>query len=120
MPNSIADLIYNQMMTAGKPRTTTQTSTGTSTLKQQSPLDIGSLGLLLYLILSGQNKTSPGLGSASSPAALQSFIQGPMSSIGTLPASSYSPASWGQANPLQLILSLLGGTGGLGGSSGLR
>lgn len=71
---SIADLIFNQMQTAGKPRTTTQQTTGTQTLKQQSPLDIGSLGLLLYLILSG-NKSGSGLGADQAPRLYNSLFK---------------------------------------------
>jgi len=111
MANSIADLIYSQMAQAGKPRTTTQqstgTTTGTQTLKQNSPLDLGSLGLLLYLMLSGKNKTS--IGTTPAPAG-----------INTSSLINQVPGTMSQLNPLQLILSLLGGAGGLGGSSGLR
>jgi len=118
MANSIADLIYSQMAQAGKPRTTTQqttgTTTGTSTLSAKSPLDLGSLGLLLYMMLSGGNKTPGGLGAASSPAALQQSIQGPRGNYTPL-----NSAFSGNQNPLALILSLLGGMGGLGGASGL-
>lgn len=107
MPNSIADLIYSQMQTAGKPRTTTQTSTGTSTLQQKSPLDLGSLGLLLYMMLSGQNKTSIGTTPTPSGIDLTRLI-------------GQAPGTMTSQDPISLILSLLGGTGGLGGSSGLR
>jgi hypothetical protein len=107
MPNSIADLIFSQMQTAGKPRTTTQQTTGTQTLKQQSPLDVGSLGLLLYLMLSGQKKTS--LGTTAAPAAtnLTSLI-------------GQAPGTMTSQDPISLIMSMLGGMGSLGGSSGLR
>jgi hypothetical protein len=106
MPNSIADLIFSQMQTAGKPRTTTQQTTGTQTLKQQSPLDVGSLGLLLYLMLSGGKKNALG---STLPEGLQP--QGPM--------GGYTPVtSAGQQNPLALIMSLLGGMGGMAGLGG--
>jgi hypothetical protein len=82
---------------------------------ENSPLDLGSLGLLLYFMLSGGNKNPGDLAAASSPEALQQFIQGPR--------GSYTPLNStfaGNQNPLALTMSLLGGMGGLGGTSGLR
>lgn len=111
MANNIADLIYSQMAQAGKPRTTTQRTTGTVKATENAPLDLGSLGLLLYLMLSG-NKSNNALGAASSPTSLQSFIRGPMSSTGTLPTAYGSAA---QQNPIALLLSLLGGNRTFGG-----
>jgi hypothetical protein len=113
----IADLIFSQMQTAGQPRTTTQRTTGTMKATENSPLDLGSLGLLLYFMLSGGNKNPGDLAAASSPEALQQFIQGPRGSYTPLTTPS-TPAS--QQNPLALTMSLLGGMGGLGGTSGLR
>jgi hypothetical protein len=112
MANSIADLIYNQMATAGKPRTTTQqttgTTTGTSTLSAKSPLDLGSLGLLLYLMLSGRNKTK--LQETPTPPGVDMT-----SLIGQAPGTMSQ-----QQNPLELLMSLFGGMGGIGGAGGLR
>jgi hypothetical protein len=85
MPNSIADLIFNQMQTAGQPRTTTQRTTGTMKATENSPLDLGSLGMLLYFMLSGMGK---GADKGALPP-LQGSIVGPMSSAGVVPASSY-------------------------------
>lgn len=100
---TIADLIYNQMQTAGKPRTTTQRTTGTTSATENAPLDLGSLGLLLYMMLSGRNKTS--IGTTATPAAtnLSSIIG---SAPGTMQSTPYGSA--GQQNPLALLMSLLG------------
>lgn len=45
---SLASLIFNQMMRAGQPRTVTRT---VETMTPREPIDIGSLGLLIYFLL---------------------------------------------------------------------
>lgn len=105
--SQIADLIYEQMARAGQPRTVTQTGT----VEQKSPLDLGSLGMLLYMMLSqGKNKES--IGTTPAPAGLD------MSRISGLAPGAMQSASY--QNPIDLILKLFGGMGGIGGAGGLR
>ena len=102
---SIADLIMNQMAQAGKPRTTTSTITAPN-----EPLDLGSLGLLLFMLLQ-QNKAGAAGQQGPSDFALSQLTP----QLPTLPqpglATGGTPSSFatGQMNPMQLMMAILGG-----------
>ena len=100
MPNSIADLIYSQMQTAGKPRTVTTTAT-----QPNEPLDLGSLGLLLYMLLQGQKKSAA---TAAAGPNVASLIPSAMGGVGA-GASGMGSATAGGMDPMSLMMAILGG-----------
>ena len=65
----IAQLILDQMGTAGKPKTSTSTttSTGSQTQTQDEPMDLQSLGMLLALFLKNKTNLQASLGQTALP-----------------------------------------------------
>jgi len=102
MPNSIADLIYSQMQTAGKPRTVTTTAT-----QPNEPLDLGSLGLLLYMLLQNQKKTGATTGGPDFASLIPSAMGGIGPGSPAIGPSSVSGA--GGMDPMSLMMAILGG-----------
>jgi hypothetical protein len=100
----IADLIFNQMQTAGKPRTATSVTTAK---QSDEPMDLGSLGLLLYFLL---NKSSAKLGTTGVPMAGGRGLEG---LIGQAPGAMTGQGGAGQMDPISLILSMFGGARGM-------
>lgn len=114
---SIADAILTQIQQAGQPRTVKSTET----LTAKEPIDIGGLGLLLYMLLEMNKKQQQVPG-----------VTGPLPSLAT-PAGSVSPLTglqgmgaggvagglgFGAMDPMQLILKLFGASSrapGMGG-----
>lgn len=100
---SIADAILTQIRQAGQPRTIKSTETVTG----KEPVDIGGMGLLLYMLLEmGKGKGAPGVG----PGPV-----GGLMGMGDLGKPGYSPPLTGQGfggmDPMQLIMAILGGIG---------
>ena len=91
MPINIAQSILSQMAMAGKPRTITETTTA------KEPLDLASLGMLLYFILQGEKGNIPLTEQIAPPAPMMGF-QGLPTGIPT-----------GQINPSDLLKMILGG-----------
>jgi len=112
---AIADAILRQIQQAGQPRTVTQTETVTG----KEPIDIGGLGLLLYMLMEMQKggmPTAPS-GEVIPPSGPMAGLQG----MGGMPSFG-APAQaqgFGGMDPMQLIMAILKGTGapgvGLGG-----
>jgi len=104
----IADAIITQIQQAGQPRTIKSTETVTG----KEPIDIGGLGLLLYMLLQGMGKKGPQIGETALPGARE-FLGGTMPTMGlapsTFPAS--QAQSFGGMDPMQLIKLILSGAG---------
>lgn len=112
---SIADAILRQIQQAGQPRTVTQTETVTG----KEPVDIGSLGLLLYMLLQSQQKglpTEPVGGQVSPFGGLQG-MESLMPSFGAPAGAPSMGQGFGAMDPMQLIMKLIGAprSPGLGG-----
>lgn len=113
---SIADAILTQIRQAGQPRTITQKETVTG----KEPIDIGGLGLLLYMMMEMQK----GMKLPTEPAGGVIPPSGPMAGLqgmGGMPSFG-APAQaqgFGAMDPMQLIMAILGGGGAAGGGLGL-
>lgn len=112
---SIADAILTQIQQAGQPRTITSKETVTA----KEPIDIGGLGLLLYMLMEGMKK-----GPVQAPIVGEmpgSF--GQLQGMGDIMPSFGAPASpagqaFGGMDPMQMIMQLIQGAPrapGLGG-----
>jgi hypothetical protein len=97
----IADLIFNQMQTAGKPRTATST---TVAKQSDEPMDLGSLGLLLYFLLNKNKATTTPIGPLTGSA---------FGAVGPSAIKTGAAGSAGQMDPISLILSMFGGARGM-------
>ena len=114
---AIADAILTQIQQAGQPRTIKSTETVTG----KEPVDIGSLGLLLYMLMQGMGPGGP----VGEPEAGGIFPGGGLQGMENLMPSFGAPAAapsagggFGGMDPMQLIMSILGGAPratGLGG-----
>lgn len=106
---AIADAILNQIQQAGQPRTVRSTETVTG----KEPVDIGGLGLLLYMLMQGMG--GGGGAPLGGPEAGGMFPGSDLMGMGNLMPSfgapSPSPVSAGQnfggMDPMQLIMSLI-------------
>lgn len=122
---SIADAILTQIQQAGQPRTVKSTETVTG----KEPVDIGSLGLLLYMLMQGMGKGGAG-GPLGGPEAGGVFPGSELMGMGNLMPSFGAPAGpamgapsagggFGGMDPMQMIMMLLrgasGGAPGVGG-----
>jgi len=114
----IADAILTQIQQAGQPRTIKSTETVTG----KEPIDIGSLGLLLYMLMEGMGKGAGGpLGGPEAggifPGAGLQGMGNLMPSFGTPSATPSAGLGFGGMAPMQLIKSMLSGAGtpGVGG-----
>jgi len=106
---SIADAILTQIRQAGQPRTIRATETITG----KEPIDIGGLGLLLYMLMQMQQPGAK-LGTTPLPGA-RTF--GGADVLGQAPASfgpSASPVAqgFGGMDPSQLMAAILSAGGG--------
>lgn len=120
---SIADAILTQIQQAGQPRTIKSTETVTG----KEPVDIGSLGLLLYMLMEGMGKGAGApLGGPESggmfPGAGLMGMGNLTPSFGAPAGPAIGPASAGQGfggmDPMQMIMQLIQGAPrapGLGG-----
>jgi len=117
---SIADAILTQIQQAGQPRTIKSTETVTG----KEPIDIGSLGMLLFMLMQGMGK-GPG-GPLGGPGAGGMFPGSELMGMGNLMPGFGAPAAapaagggFGGMDPMQLIMSILqgapGGAPGVGG-----
>jgi len=114
---SIADAILTQIQQAGQPRTIKSSETVTG----KEPVDIGGLGLLLYIMMEMQKKTptAPMGGEASPFGGLMGMGMGDlMPSFGAPGATPSAGQGFGGMDPMQLIMSILGGASGAPGSGG--
>jgi len=124
---SIADAILNQIQQAGQPRVTKQRETVTA----KEPVNIGGMGLLLYMLLEmmGEGPPTEPLGGGvpiSGAGELRGMENiapsgvtspGPVVSPSPGPASAAPPGrSYGGMDPMQLLMSILRASG----SPGLR
>jgi hypothetical protein len=110
---SIADAILTQIRQAGQPRTVTSTETVTG----KEPVDIGGLGLLLYMLMEMQPKgpNEPPMVGEGSPFGQLRGMDNLMPSFGA--AAPSAGLGFGGMDPMQLITAILGATRspGLGG-----
>lgn len=123
---AIADAILRQIQQAGQPRTVKSTETVTG----KEPVDIGGLGLLLYMLLQGMGGKTPGA-PLGGPEAGGVFPGSELMGMGNLMPSFGAPAgppmgpapsagqNFGGMDPMQLIMSLINlprspGVGGFG------
>lgn len=107
---SIADAILTQIRQAGQPRTVKSTETVTG----KEPIDIGGLGLLLYMLMQGMGKG--GGAPLGGPEAGGIFPGSGLMGMGNLMPGLGAPAAtpsagqgFGAMDPMQLIMSILGG-----------
>ncbi len=109
---SIADAILTQIQQAGQPRTIKSTETVTG----KEPVDIGGLGLLLYMLLQGMGK---GAGAPlGGPEAGGVFPGSDLMGMGNIMPSFGAPTQaqgFGGMDPMQMIMSLMQGAPGVGG-----
>ncbi len=113
---AIADAILTQIQQAGQPRTIKSTETVTG----KEPVDIGGLGLLLYMLLQGMGK---GAGAPlGGPEAGGMFPGSDLMGMGNIMPSFGAPAvaapaggGFGGMDPMQMIMSLMQGAPGVGG-----
>ena len=118
---SIADAILTQIQQAGQPRTVKSTETVTG----KEPIDIGGLGMLLYMLMEMQKGTQIPGAPMGGPEAGGMFPGAGLMGMGNLMPSFGAPAAapsagggFGGMDPMQLIMSILGGAPrapGLGG-----
>ena len=106
---SIADAILRQIQQAGQPRTIKSTETVTG----KEPIDIGGLGLLLYIMMEMQKKTPTG--PMGGPVAGGIFPGSELMGLGA-PAQAQG---FGGMDPMQMIMSIMGGTPTMPGLGGL-
>ncbi len=116
---SIADAILTQIQQAGQPRTIKSTETVTG----KEPVDIGGLGLLLYMLLQGMGKG--GGAPLGGPEAGGVFPGSDLMGMGNIMPSFGAPApaapaggGFGGMDPMQMIMQLINlprspGLGGL-------
>jgi hypothetical protein len=88
----ISDTILRQMMEAGKPKTITTTTESESKQTAKEPLDFGSMGLILSLLLSDLEKTKNTPALSIPPLEPSYGLGGP---LGFNPLSTYSPPTLG-------------------------
>lgn len=113
----IADAILTQIQQAGQPRTVTQKETVTA----KEPIDIGGLGLLLYMLMemqAGQPQTQLGVTGLPAAGAMGAGIPG--LAPGAFTSSPFQAAGqgYGAMDPMQLIMSIFGGAAGAPGMGG--
>lgn len=108
----IADAIITQIEQAGQPRTIKSTETVTG----KESIDIGGLGLLLYMLMQGMGK-GPG-GPLGGPEAGGIFPGAGLQDMGNLMPSFGAPGvapsaggGLGSMDPMQLIKLILSGAG---------
>ena len=113
---SIADAILTQIQQAGQPRTIKSTETVTG----KEPVDIGSLGLLLYMLMQGMGGQPPGA-PLGGPEAGSMFPGAGLQGMENLMPSLGAPTQaqgFGGMDPMQMIMQLIQGAPrapGLGG-----
>jgi len=116
---AIADAILRQIEQAGQPRTIKSTETVTG----KEPIDIGGLGMLLFMLMQGMGK---GAGAPlGGPEAGGVFPGAELMGMGNLMPSFGAPAAapsagggFGGMDPMQMIMQLIQGAPrapGLGG-----
>lgn len=103
----IADAILTQIQQAGQPRTIKSTETVTG----KEPIDIGSLGLLLYMLMEGMGGKPPTqpLGGGVSPFGGLQGMGNLMPSFGMPAGAPSAGQGFSGMDPMQLIMSILGG-----------
>ena len=112
---SIADAILTQIQQAGQPRTIKSTETVTG----KEPIDIGGLGMLLFMLMQGMGKG--GGAPLGGPEAGGIFPGAGLQGMGNLMPSFGAPAQAqgvGGMDPMQMIMQLIQGAPrapGLGG-----
>ena len=110
---SIADAILNQIQQAGQPRTIKSTETVTG----KEPIDIGGLGMLLFMLMQGMGKGAPGA-PLGGPEAGGIFPGAGLQGMENLMPSFGAPTQaqgFGGMDPMQMIMQLIQGAPGLGG-----
>jgi len=106
---AIADAILRQIQQAGQPRTVMQTETVTG----KEPIDIGGLGMLLFMLMQGMGGKTPGA-PLGGPEAGGVFPGAGLMGMGNLMPSFGAPAAtpsagqgFGGMDPMQMIMSLI-------------
>lgn len=118
---AIADAILRQIQSAGQPRTVKSTETVTG----KEPIDLGGLGLLLYMLMQGMGKgpNEPPMVAEGNPFGGLQGMENLMPSFGAPAGPAMGAPSAGQnfggMDPMQLIMSLINlprsqGVGGFG------